>query len=185
MAEEKKTTPLITPEARCAFVQLLSPKAFEANTEPKYSVVLLFDKEAQTSAEFKRMVKTYNDEKARLYPQGAPAGFKTPFRASSELEGLPPDMVFVRVTTTRKPDCIDEDGQPLFEPSRVYSGIFGRASLSVYSYDQKGNRGIAFGLNNFQKLADGERMVGSTAAQDFGYVSKDDAQVDLDAILNA
>jgi hypothetical protein len=177
---------LLTPKARCSYVQLLSARAFEDNPEPKFSVLLIFDKTAQSSPEFKRMVQAYTAEKARLYPNGAPSGFKTPFRPSSEKEGFPPDCVFISISTTRKPDVVDADGTDLFEPSKVYSGMYGRASLSLYSYDKKGNKGIAFGLNNFQKLGDGERMDSKTsAAEDFGLVSKDDSQVDLDAILNA
>jgi hypothetical protein len=182
MAEERKT--LISPKGRCAFVQLLTPRAFE-ESEPKFSVVMLFDKEAQASPEFKRMVKAYSEERDRLYPNGAPANFKSPFRNSSEKESLPPDCIFVSLTTTRKPETVDADGQELFESSKLYSGIYGRASMSIYGYDKKGNKGIAFGLNNFQKLDDGEKMVGTTAAQDFGFVNKDDANVDIDAILNA
>lgn len=185
MSEGEKK-PLVTPKARCSYVQLLAAKAFEGSTEAKYSVTLLFDKEAQSSPEFKRMVKAVADLKTKLYPGGAPPNFRSPFRASSEKPNLPPDCVFINVSTTRKPDCIDEDGQPLFEPERCYSGMFGRASLSIYAYDQKGNKGISFGLNNFQKLGDGEPLDGRTsAASDFGYVSQEDSQVDLDAIMNA
>lgn len=184
--DKEEKAPLVTPKARCSYVQLLSPKAFEDNPEPKYSVVLIFDKEAQQSPEFKRMVQAYTAEKTRLHPNGAPNGFKTPFRPSSEKEGFPPDCVFITISTTRKPDVVDEHGNDLFEPSKVYSGMFGRASLSMYSYDKKGNKGIAFGLNNFQKLGDGDRMDSkTTAAQDFGIVAPEDSQVDLDAILNA
>ena len=40
------------------------------------------------------------------------------------------------------------------------------APHTAYGYDKAGNKGVAFGLQNLQKLGDGERFSGRTAAED-------------------
>ena len=41
-----------------------------------------------------------------------------------------------------------------------------RASISFFAYNVNGNRGIACGLNNLQKLADGTPLGGKSRAED-------------------
>ena len=182
----EKMPVLLSPKARCAFVTLLQAKSFE-DGEAKFSVVLVFDKAAQATPEYKRMEAAADKCAAEKWPAGLPAKFNGPFRPSSEKpEYLPADCTFISISSKLKPQCVDADGTDLFETSELYSGIYGRASLTVYPYDKKGNKGVAFGLNNFQKLGEGEPMSNRpSAASDFGTVSAEDARVDVDAILNA
>ncbi|BFL15915.1 hypothetical protein K190097F3_14160 [Enterocloster clostridioformis] len=48
----------------------------------------------------------------------------------------------------------------------MYSGVYGRASISFYAFNSSGNRGIACSLNNLQKIADGEPLGGKSRAED-------------------
>lgn len=41
----------------------------------------------------------------------------------------------------------------------MYSGVYGRASINFYAFNSNGNKGIACGLNNLQKIGDGEPSV--------------------------
>ena len=56
--------------------------------------------------------------------------------------------------------------QPIIDTSEVYSGVYGRASITFYAFNSNGNKGIACGLNNLQKIADGEPLGGKTRAED-------------------
>ena len=58
------------------------------------------------------------------------------------------------------------DCQPILERSEVYSGVYGRASINFYAFNSNGNKGIACGLNNLQKIADGEPLGGKSRAED-------------------
>ena len=84
----------------------------------------------------------------------------------------PPGSVYINVRSKQPPGIVSrfagEDGRPLriTDPSEVYSGCQVRASLNVFAYDRAGNRGISLGLNNVQKLADGERLDGRLKAED-------------------
>ena len=40
-----------------------------------------------------------------------------------------------------------------------------RASINFYAFNNAGNRGIACGLNNLQKLEDGEPLAGGASAK--------------------
>ena len=63
---------------------------------------------------------------------------------------------------------VDADCNPILTRSEVYSGVYGRASINFYAFNSNGNKGIACGLNNLQKIRDGEPLGGkSSAASDF------------------
>ena len=55
--------------------------------------------------------------------------------------------------------------------SEVYSGVYGRASISFYAFNANGNKGIACGLNNLQKISDGEPL-GSKASAESDFATK-------------
>lgn len=75
---------------------------------------------------------------------------------------------FINANTWNRPGVVDADCNPILDRSEFYSGCYGRASISFYAYDNKGSKGIACGLNNVQKLRDGEKLGGgSSAAEDF------------------
>jgi hypothetical protein len=59
--------------------------------------------------------------------------------------------------------------------SEVYSGVYARVSINFYAFNSNGNRGIACGLGNIQKIRDGEPLGGrSSAAEDFASDYEDD-----------
>ena len=52
--------------------------------------------------------------------------------------------------------------------------MYGRASISFYAFNSNGNKGIACGLNNLQKICDGEPLGGRTRAEDDFATDDDD-----------
>ena len=61
---------------------------------------------------------------------------------------------------------VDRDRNPIMERSEIYSGIYARFSINFYAFNSNGNRGIACGLNNVQKLSDGTPLGGKSRAED-------------------
>lgn len=53
---------------------------------------------------------------------------------------------------------------------KVYSGCYVRGSVNFYAFNTKGNKGIACGLGNIQKVRESENLGGrgATVADDFG-----------------
>jgi hypothetical protein len=107
---------------------------------------------------------------AKLVPdgQGWFKGYKNPFRPGEdkpELEGYE-GMVFAAATSMRQPGVIDAGKARLMSDDDFYSGCYARATVTAYAYDKSGNKGVAFGLQNLQKLADGEAFSGRVAPED-------------------
>ncbi len=70
---------------------------------------------------------------------------------------------------------VDRNVKPILDQSEVYSGCYGAISVTFYGYNSNGNRGIAAGLGNIQKLRDGESLGGRVnAAEEFESVDDDD-----------
>ena len=73
---------------------------------------------------------------------------------------------FVNANSGTAPGFVDADRQPIIDHSEVYSVVYGRASINFYAFNSNGNKGIACGLNNLQKMRDGEPLGGKTRAED-------------------
>ena len=73
---------------------------------------------------------------------------------------------FINANSATAPGIVDAARQPILERSEVYSGVYGRASINFYAFNSNGNKGIACGLNNLQKISDGEPLGGKTRAED-------------------
>src|SRR5699024_9231066 len=68
------------------------------------------------------------------------------------------DSIFVNANSITPPQIVDADINPILERSEVYSGVSARVSINFYAFNSNGNRGIACGLGNSQKIRDGEPL---------------------------
>ena len=82
---------------------------------------------------------------------------------------------FVNANSTTAPQIVDRAVNPILDREEVYSGCYARVSINFYAYNTNGNKGIACGLGNIQKIADGEPLGGrSNAKDDFSSLDDDD-----------
>ena len=82
---------------------------------------------------------------------------------------------FINANSTTAPQIVDRAVKPILDRGEVYSGCYARVSLNFYAFNSNGNKGIACGLGNIQKIRDGESLGGKTSAtDDFGTVADDD-----------
>ena len=81
---------------------------------------------------------------------------------------------FINANSPKAPGIVDAALQPILERSEVYSGVYGRASINLYAFNSNGNKGIACGLNNLQKIKDGESLGGKSRAEDDFATSDED-----------
>ena len=142
---------------------------------PKYSVSLIIPKsDTKTIEKIKAAIQAaYEEGESKLKGNGktvpALSILKTPLR-DGDLE-RPDDEAyansyFVNANSGTAPGIVDADRQPIIDHSEVYSGVYGRASINFYAFNSNGNKGIACGLNNLQKMRDGEPLGGKTRAED-------------------
>ena len=90
------------------------------------------------------------------------------------------DCWFVTAKSNSRPGVVDAEKVEIMDPEEIYSGCYGRASITFYPYNKSSN-GIGAALNNVQKLSEGERLGGSRASaeDDFADDFEDDYEDDF------
>ena len=73
---------------------------------------------------------------------------------------------FLNANSKNRPGVVDQNVQAILDATEVYSGCYARLTLNFYPYSASGNKGVAAGLGNVQKLDDGEPLGGFTRAED-------------------
>ena len=77
---------------------------------------------------------------------------------------------FINATSKNKPGVVKAQANskpvPIFDPDEIFSGCYGRVDANFFPYNQAGNRGIGFGLNNIMLVKEGERLDGRQRAED-------------------
>ena len=82
---------------------------------------------------------------------------------------------FSNANRTTPPQVVDKYVKPILDRNEEYSGCYARVSLNFYAFNSNGNKGVACGLGNIQKIRDGESLGGrSSATDDFSTVADDD-----------
>ena len=165
------------PNTRFSYLNAFEPKTMSDGGTPKYSVSLIIRKDDKATVDAIRAAIKFVYENNPSTLQGsqkmlpALSSMKTPLRdGDAERPGDPAykGCYFVNANSTEKPGIVDGDCNPILDRSEVYSGCYGRASVNFYPYNRNGNKGIAAGLNNLQKLKDGTPLSGrASAADDF------------------
>ena len=171
------------PNTRWSYANVWEPKSINGGT-PKYSISLIIPKsDTVTVAKIKAAIEAaYQEGQAKLRGNGKTVPvlnlIRTPLR-DGDLE-RPDDSAyqnafFINANSATAPGIVDADRNPVLTRSEVYSGVYGRASITFYAFNAQGNRGIACGLNNLQLLRAGEPLGGKASAEsDFASESFDD-----------
>ena len=171
------------PNTRWSYCNVWQPKSINGGT-PKYSVSLIIPKsDTVTINKIKAAIEAaYKEGEAKLKGNGrsvpALSVLKMPLRdgdAERPDDEAYANAYFVNANSATAPGIVDADRQPILDTSEVYSGVYGRASINFYAFNSNGNKGIACGLNNLQKIRDGEPLGGkSSAASDFSTDADED-----------
>lgn len=166
---------------RWSYVNAWEPKSINGGA-PKYSVSLIIPKsDTKTIEKIQAAIQAaYEEGQGKLKGNGksipALSVLKTPLRdgdAERPDDEAYADSYFVNANSGTAPGIVDADRNPIIDRSEVYSGVYGRASINFYAFNSNGNKGIACGLNNLQKIRDGEPLGGKTRAED-DFATEDD-----------
>lgn len=162
------------PDTRWSYANVWEAKSINGGT-PKFSVSLIIPKsDTRTLNKIKAAIEAaYKEGEGKLKGNGKTvpplSSIKQPLR-DGDIE-RPDDEAyanayFVNANSATAPGIVDSNLDPIFERSEVYSGVYGRASINFYAFNSNGNKGIACGLNNLQKIRDGESLGGKSRAED-------------------
>lgn len=183
--EQKAAMRVITPEAILSYPWLFKAQPPMPNAdgspgqgEPRFGATLVFVAGTDLSA-LKAAAKAAGEAKfGPKFLDGVRSGkYKWPFRQDEE-KGYPEGATFIGARaktqpgmvsryidpTTQKAAIITEASQKAGHRDELYAGCKVRASVVAYGFDKNGGKGVAFALNNIQKLGDGPRLDNRKAA---------------------
>lgn len=176
MAEVKR---FVTPVFRLSFPALFAARSYDGK-DAKYGCSAVWTPSEfndQDKKLWKAILRALDAESKSCFNKAfkdLPANFKRGIRdgaEKSDLEGYGEGTKFASLTTQMRPGVIDRS-KNVISPEEgngemIYPGCYCRATVNVYSYNNKG-KGVALGLMNLQFIKDGDRLDSRTdAAEDF------------------
>lgn len=162
-------TKVITGKVRFSYLNVFEPKGINGS-EPKYSVSLIISKEdKKTINAIKKAIEAAKQAGTSKFGGKIPANLKLPLRdgdVDREDDANYVGCYFVNANCKTQPGLVYKNGQKIIDSTDLYSGCYGYASVNFYAFNSNGNRGIACGLNNLMKVADGDPLGGRSRAED-------------------
>ncbi|WP_080739341.1 DUF2815 family protein [Ligilactobacillus salivarius] len=155
---------------RLSYANIWEPKSINGGKE-KYSVSLIIPKsDTKTVTAIEKAIDAAIEEGIGKFGGKKPnkAALKLPLR-DGDLEKDDvnyKDTYFINANSITAPQIVDKQVQPILDQTEVYSGCYARVSISFYAFNTNGNRGVACGLGNIQKIRDGEPLGGHSSASD-------------------
>ena len=170
MSNQKNTTKVVTGVVRLSYANVWEATSINGGT-PKYSVSLIIPKDdTKTISAINAAIDAAIKEGAAKFGGKIPnkAALKLPLRDGDveRDDEAYKNSFFVNANSTTAPQIVDRSVQPILDRSEVYSGCYARVSINFYAFNSNGNRGVACGLGNIQKVRDGEPLSGRTSAAD-------------------
>ena len=178
MANVSKTKVITGKNTRLSYFHGWEPTSINGGPE-RYSVSVLIPKDD------KETVKAVNNAIDAAIEEGiAKFGGKKPNKAAIKLPLRDGDTEredeayaghwFINANSKTAPQIVDKAVKPILDRDEVYSGCYARVSLNFYAFNSNGNKGIACGLGNIQKIRDGESLGGRSSATDDFSIEEDD-----------
>ena len=172
--QDTNLTKVITGKCRASYANLWEPKSINGG-KPKFSVSIIIPKsDSVTLGKVRKAIDAaYQEGETKLKGNGRVVppleALKTPLR-DGDLE-RPGDEAyansfFINANSDTAPGIIDLAKNDILERKEIYSGVYARFSVNFYAFNSNGNKGIACGLNNVQKLCDGTPLGGKSRAED-------------------
>ena len=159
---------VMTPKFRVSYPDVFRPGKADDGGKQKYGVTMLFEKGADLSAliaEANRAgVEKWGADKSK-WPKNARNPFKD--QGEKEYDGYVPGAMCITAKSNQRPGLVNMKNEDIIDESEFYAGCYARATVRAFAYENK-SKGIAFGLQNIQKLGDGEPFSGRVkASEDF------------------
>jgi len=171
---------VVTGECRLSFVNVFEPKAAKEGQEPKYSLTAIIPKsDTKTVEAIKAAIQAAAEAGAQKHFGGrVPTNVNSTFKDGDtetddlgELKNIKyPEYkgnYYIRLSSKIKPVVLDENRNEIIDPTRVYSGVYGRVSMTFFAYSVEGKRGISAHLNNVLITRDGEPLTSALRGDEF------------------
>ena len=159
MSEKSKLIKVLTPEFRASYPSIFTPKKNDLNGKEEYSVMALFPKDADLKPLFaaaKEVTESvWGKDKAKW-----PKNLKDPFKKQDPTKpGHTEGAYFLNIkcdASKNVPGVLNAKKVQIIDPTEIYGGCYGRATITFFAYDLPAAKGVSMLLNNFQKTRDGD-----------------------------
>lgn len=180
----KNDCQVVTGEVRLSYVNLFEAKKFrESDKDPKFSVTILIDK---NTPDGQNTIKNIKTAIAKAAEKGAQKHFggRVPTTVNNTLKDGDTEVddlgelkceknpeykghMYMRLSTKFQPKVLNKERQEIINPLEVYSGCYGRVSLTTFAYSGDGKRGVSAVLNNVLVTRDGDPLVSMLTGDEF------------------
>lgn len=166
MSEKK----VITGKVLFNYVNLIYPKKIGEGNDAKYSVCLLIEKgDHDTLNKINKAIEAAIIEAKSKWGEDVIKSIKNPIRDGDTFEEVKWEFIgkyYINASSRMKPGIVDKNLRAINDTSAIYSGCYGRASITFYPYKVENKVGIGVSLNNVQVLEDGEYLGNRAKAED-------------------
>ena len=169
----QNATKVVTDKVRLSYVHVFEPYSQDGDDDGKYSCVILIPKsDKRTLKKIRAAIEAATEAgKNSKFDGKVPKNLAITLKDGDEeadLERNPEyeGHMFMSISSKTRPGIVDQDVNPVLDSTEVYSGCYARVSMNAFPYNYKGKKGISFGLNHIQKIADGDFLGGRSRAED-------------------
>lgn len=176
-------TKVITGEVRLSYARLITPKPNDKGTDVWSVLLLIPKKDKATIAKLRKAAQAALDAgiaNGKIKKGTSLKNGWTTLKDGDERDDLDEapeyaDHFYMNVNAYRRPGVVDRHKDPITDERDIYSGCYARVSISAYPFNYENTkRGVTFGLENVQKLREGEPLGGSAASPDDDFDDVDD-----------
>ena len=177
-------TQVVTGEVRLSYVNVFEPRKIgENDKEAKYSLTILIPKNTpegqKTIANIKAAIQKAAEKGAQKHfggriPTNVSHTLKDGDIEVDDLGDLKniknPELaghMYMRLSTKFPPKVLNAERQEIINPLEIYSGCYGRVSLTTFAYSGDGRRGVSAVLNNVMMTRDGEPLTSQLSGEEF------------------
>lgn len=174
-----RTKVITGKDTRLSYFNCWEPKSINGGPE-RYSVSVLIPKDdTETLEQIEKAIDAAIEEGIGKFGGKKPnkKAIKLPLRDgdTERDDEAYKGHYFINANSVTPPQIVDKAVKPILDRGEVYSGCYARVSLNFYAFNSNGNKGVACGLGNIQKIRDGEMLGGRTnATDDFTSLEDDD-----------
>lgn len=185
------STRVVCKNVRLSYAHVWEPAVIgNTDADPKYSASIIIPKTD------KKLLNTIEKAVNAALEEGKSKKFggKIPPKGSLKLPLRDGDLerdedenyqnaMFFNCSSKTPPNIVDQQVNPILDRTEVYSGCYANVSVTFYAFNVNGNRGVAAGLGNIQKVRDGEPLGGARVKAEDEFETLD-FETDDDDFLN-
>lgn len=174
-------TKVVTGKVRLSYAHLFEARAAFEGQEPRFSAVIMVPKtDTETMDKLRAAQQAALEKGKERFGGKIPNNWKNTIHDGDEEADLErnPEYAghyYFNAASKTRPGMVDQALNPIMDQTELYSGVYARVSVNAFAYSVSGSKGVSFGLNNIQKLADGESFAGAARPEDdFDEIDADD-----------